>query len=883
MKLKDYQNDVLDSLSGYLRALEAKRQEAEDYVEFQKTKGRTVALADYCRDTWDGLNTEKKLPRIKDRQENDVALDYIGRKDGMGRPVPNICLKVPTGGGKTLLACAAVERINTEYFKKQTGLVLWIVPSEAIYSQTWKRFANREDPYRQMLERASGGRVKLLEKEDSFTRQDVEEYLCVMLLMLQAGAVNRDSKEKRKMFQDSGRYPNFFPEVDDFNANKDLLRRVPNLEVCETTDAEFRVGGLTIKQSLGNVFKLIRPLVIIDEGHKAYTNTGLEFIAGHNPRFILELSATPNSKGEHVSNIVVNVTGTALKQEQMIKLPINLINIGRGDWKHTLAEAKEKLDELKEASKKVERNEGRYIRPIMLVRVENTGEAQLDKSEIHSEHIRKYLVEKLGAHPDEVKVKSSELDELKELDNKPELEGKGLLHPLCKVRFILTKDALREGWDCPFAYVLVALAKSTALTSLTQMVGRVMRQPYAKETNVAALNECYVFTYDQEVQKAVDCVRRGLEEEGMGDLAAGVRVGTSGAAAGSRREIIQRKAEYRGMKIFLPYVLTKRAGTDEWRKFDYDRDLLSRLDWEKFSFSKQFTPDGKQAYERTISRVNMEHLGYVGDEDMPKPIITEEEVPGELDVPALVRLLVDVIPNPWQAVRILEETLADIRKQGADEKRIITNRLFLMKAMRDDLREQVNRAGETLFKKMLENEELSFRLVASGDANLNWELAETLELDVTDEDRPLLQQNGHPLERHLFEKIYQKQVNGLEKDVAWYLDGEKAVRWWHRIAARQDWHLQGWQRNKVYPDFLACVQETGKGKIRFAVLETKGLHLKGNDDTGYKERLFELLGKVFDVGVNVGELKLGVAQNEIRFELMLENNWNERIKRSLES
>jgi type III restriction enzyme len=872
MKLKDYQNDVLESLSGYLAALEAKRQEAEEYVQFQKNKGRSATLGDYCRDTWDALNAERKLPRVKDAHDNDISLSYVGRKDGMERPVPNVCLKVPTGGGKTLLACAAVERINTEFFKKQTGLVLWIVPSDAIYSQTWKRFANREDPYRQMLERASGGRVKLLEKEDSFSRQDVEEYLCVMLLMLQAGSVKRDSKEKRRMFQDSGRFTNFFPEVDDFSANKELLRRVTNLDVCETTDAEFRAGGLTVKQSLGNVFKLARPVVVIDEGHKAYTSTALEFIAGHNPRFILELSATPNSGGEQVSNVLVNVTGMALKKEEMIKLPINLINTARGDWKHTLMEAKEKLDELKEAAKKTERNEGRYIRPILLIRVERTGKEQRDKTDMHAEDAREFLIEKMGVHPEQVKVKSAELNELGDED---------LLSELSKVRFIITKDALREGWDCPFAYVLAILSKTTARTALTQMVGRVMRQPHAKETKTTALNECYVFTYDQEVQAAVDSVRRGLQEEGMGDLAAGVRVITAGAAAGSHRETIRRRQEFRGAKIFLPYVLSRQAKTEEWRKFDYDRDLLSRMDWNKFSFAKQFTPDGKQSYERTISRVSVEDLGNVDDSDLPKPVTMEKDAPTELDFPALVRLLVDVIPNPWQAARILEETLADLRKQGVGEKRIVTNRLFLLKAMRDDLREQVNRTGEMLFKRMLEKEELSFRLMASGDERLNWELAETLDLDVTDEDKQLLQRNGKLLERSLFEKVYQKQVNGLEKDVAWYLDGEKAVRWWHRIAVHQDWHLQGWQRNKVYPDFLACVQEMGKGRIRFAVLETKGLHLKGNDDTAYKERLFELLEKISAKSVNVGELKLAVAQNEMCFELMLENNWRERIKRAI--
>lgn len=872
MKLKDYQNEVLESLSGYLAALEAKRQEAEEYVQFQKSKGRSAILGDYCRDTWDALNAERKLPRVKDAYDNEIPLPYVGRKDGMERPVPNVCLKVPTGGGKTLLACAAVERINTEFFKKQTGLVLWIMPSDAIYSQTWKRFANREDPYRQMLERASGGRVKLLEKEDSFSRQDVEEYLCVMLLMLQAGAVKRDSKEKRRMFQDSGRFTNFFPEVDDFTANKDLLRRVTNLDVCETTDAEFRAGGLTVKQSLGNVFKLARPVVVIDEGHKAYTSTALEFIAGHNPRFILELSATPNSGGEHASNMLVNVTGTALKKEEMIKLPINLSNTAGADWKDTLAEAKEKLDELRRDSKREQNNSGRYIRPILIVRAERMGKEQRDKGLVHAEDVREYLIEKMGAHPDEIKVKSAELNELGDED---------LLSELSKVRFIITKDALREGWDCPFAYVLAILSKTTARTALTQMIGRVMRQPHAKETKTAALNECYVFTYEQDVSDAVDSVRRGLQEEGMGDLAAGVRVITAGAAAGSRREIIRRRQEFRGAKIFLPYVLSRQAKTEEWRKFDYDRDLLSRMDWDKFSFTKRFTLGGKQSYERTVTRIYNEDLGNLDDSDLPKLVTTEKDAPTELDFPALVRLLVDVIPNPWQAARILEETLADLRRQKVGEKRIVTNRLFLLKAMRDDLREQVNRAGETLFKKMLEKEELSFQIAASNDNRLNWELAETLELDVSDEDKPLLQENGKPLERTLFVKIYRKQVNGLEKETAWYLDDKEAVRWWHRIAVGNDWHLQGWQRNKVYPDFLACVQETGKGKIRFAVLETKGLHLKGNDDTAYKERLFELLEKISAKSVNVGELKLAVEQKEMRFELMLENNWRERIKRAV--
>ena len=871
MQLKDYQNDVLESLSRYLQALVGRREEAEEVLEFQRSKGRGAKLADYCRETWDSLS--KSLPTFKDAGGNTVVPQYVPRKDGLDRPVPNICLKVPTGGGKTLLGTVAVERINAEYFKKQTGFVLWIVPSDAIYSQTWKAFANREHPYRQMLERASGGRVRLLEKNDSFTKQDVDEQLCVMLMMLQAGAVKKSSKEARKMFQDSGRFPSFFPDVDDAIANKTLFGQVHNLDATDMTEEGFRVGGLTVKQSLGNVFKLVRPIVVIDEGHKAYSNTALDFIAGHNPRFLLELSATPNSGKEYVSNVLVNVTGTALKDEQMIKLPINLDNQNRADWKHTLSVAQDKLAELQKDAEKVRNNEGRYIRPILLIRVERTGREQRDKTTIHSEDVREYLVEKLGAKPDEVRVKSAEMDELGD---------ENLLSDMSKVRYIITKDALREGWDCPFAYILAVLSKTTAATALTQMIGRVLRQPEAKLTSVPALNECYVFTFDQEVQAAVDSVRRGLEEEGMGDLAANVRATGKGASAASRRETVRRRKEFEGLKIFLPRVLSRHYDTCEWRQFDYDRDLLSRLDWSKFSYSNRttFTPGEKETIERTLTRVDVEDLGHMDDE-LPKSKTSEVNVELELDFPALVRLLLDVIPNPWQGARILQETLGALRKKKIKEERIIANRLFLVKAMRDNLKEQVHRATEAEFKRMLAADELSFRLESSNDPKLNWELAETLELDVTDEDKPLHRKSGEPLEKSLFKPVYQKQVNGLEKDMAWYLDSDKAVGWWHRIAVHQDWHLQGWQRSRIYPDFLACLNDTGDGKVRFTVLETKGLHLKGNDDTVYKEKLFELLTQHSQTALSVGELKLGLKQQQMRFELMLENNWQEKLSASL--
>ena len=440
MQLKEYQQAVLDGLSRYLATLTEQRRDAEEYVEFQRLKGRTVAMGDYCRGTWEALAAEGRIPRARDAEGRDVPPAYIPRADVMGRPVPNICLKVPTGGGKTLLACAALERINAEGFNRQTGFVLWVVPSDAIYSQTWRALANREHPYRQMLERASGGRVRLLERTDAFHARDVKEQLCVMLLMLPAAS--RQIPEQLRMFRDGGRFPSFFPEVDDVPANLALLAEVPSLAVNEELSDPVNGARASVKQSLGNVLQLARPIIVVDEGHKAYSETAVETLGGFNPRFILELSATPNAK-IHQSNVLVSVTGTALREEQMIKLPINLVNIGRADWRHALAEAHKRLDELQATADRMRGNEGRYIRPILLVRVDFTGQKQRER-EVHAEGVREYLMEKLGAAPEQIKVKSAETDELGDED---------LLSEYSRVRYVITKDALREGWDCPFAYV----------------------------------------------------------------------------------------------------------------------------------------------------------------------------------------------------------------------------------------------------------------------------------------------------------------------------------------------------------------------------------------------------------------------------------------------
>ena len=477
----------------------------------------------FCKRAWNNLNEKNQIPTFSTKQGNifsagqenifsteqeSITTPYKNRISGIGPPVPNVCLKVPTGGGKTLLGACGVERINTDFFERNTGFVLWVIPSDSIYRQTLKVLSDRESLYRQILDRASAGKVKILQKTDSFHPLDVKNFLCVMLLMLQSAG--RQSKETLKIFRDSGKFPYFFPEMDAYHENQKLLAAYRNLDTYNTGGDDLSGGfkKTSLKQSLGDVLKLIQPLIVIDEGHRAYTQKAKNALMDFNPRFILELSATPNKKS-HESNVLVSVSGGELKREEMIKLPINIYNLKTRDWKKALARGHETLEKLSKDARKLQAKESRYVRPIMLIRVERTGKDQRDKKFIHSEDVRQYLIKNFNVNPLEIKVKSATMDELKD---------ENLLSEYSKVRYLITKDALKEGWDCPFAYVLTILSKTKAAVAIEQMMGRVLRQPETRKTGVESLNQSYVICMNQDVAEAVKGVKKGLEGEGMDGL-----------------------------------------------------------------------------------------------------------------------------------------------------------------------------------------------------------------------------------------------------------------------------------------------------------------------------------------------------------------------------
>jgi type III restriction enzyme len=867
MKRLEYQEETVERFTAYLEKLVAKREAADKLTEMARQAGMDPPMVDWCGQTWDALKVEGGLPMAKDAEGNTFVPPWLARADGMNRPVPNVCLKLPTGGGKTYIATRGIEQLQRLFYRRVNGLVLWVVPSDAIYTQTWKNLANREHPYRMTLERASGGRVKLLRRGDAFTKMDAENYLCVLVMMMAAAA--RQDTDVLKMFRDTGKYDGFFPAEDDFEAHKDLRRLVPNLEVNDLADApDWGGAGITVKQSLGNVFCLARPTVILDEGHTAYTPTRRTTLAKFNPSFILELSATPNRGKEQQSNVLHNVSGMQLKKEEMLKLPLILHDAGRGDWKDTLAAAHGKLNDLQALADRERDETGRYVRPVLLVRVERTGKDQTEAGKVHANDVRKFLHEHLNAKEGEVAEKSSAEDEL---------TTHNLMDENCPVRFIITKDALREGWDCPFAYVLAVMDATTAGTALTQMIGRILRQPDAQRYSASReeLNQSHVFVRMGNVAEAVRQVQAGLQSEGMGDLGQLVRAaGSSGSGSTGVTKEVERRAKF-SRRIFLPRVLAKQD--DGWRLFDYESDLYPHVPWDALEWNgaATFSPDDAAALAHRRVAVDVDQLG--ADRDKPRSEM-EAGIRPEMDFPALVRLLADVIPSPWQAARILRATLARLRKRGISEDELLASRYRLLETMRADLVESIHAHTERVFCDLLARGEISFRLEGKG---LAWELVEKLTFEVSPpQDYPLSKSNGNPLEKSLFEEVWSCQLNKLETPVALYFDDVDAVRWWHRIAVLSDWYVEGWKKKRVFPDFLVALDEDDGKASRLVVVETKGLWLK-NEDTKYKQKLFEALEKHSSGGVSVGELELSDSPGAMRFRVVFEGDWRSQVDAAL--
>ena len=294
---------------------------------------------------------QKTLDQIKDflkdleKEKPEFAFMHLTKKpykdEAFGDEIPFICIKIPTGGGKTLVGCHAVAEITDSFLKEKMGrgVVVWFVPSEAIKSQTLKKFKDRNDIHRKILDEIFDNNVKIFSNEEALKirKEDIENNLCIIISSLDAFRKEKTLQNKYKVYQENGA----------------LLTHFENLGESSTLEKD----DSGIIKSLANVIRLNNPLIVVDEGHKTKTELSIEFLKELNPSFIIEYTATPRPE----SNVLVEIRSSELKEEEMVKLPLVLES--HTQWQAALLQGVLRREELEKISKK----EKEPIRPIALL------------------------------------------------------------------------------------------------------------------------------------------------------------------------------------------------------------------------------------------------------------------------------------------------------------------------------------------------------------------------------------------------------------------------------------------------------------------------------------------------------------------------------------
>lgn len=395
------------------------------------------------------------------------------RTDELGA-VPCVCLRIPTGGGKTLMAAHAIPRIASAWTNTPFPVALWLTPSDMIRTQTVGALQSTYHPYAAALREAYGNAYRVIEIGDLATvaPQDFGRVAIVVVATIQTFRVEKRSDRRVYSFNEA-----FEPHFRALSAGMTPARaRELGLAVVEQADLdEEKQSFLTssdlgrVKSSAANLLALMRPIVIVDEAHNAKTSKSLDMLRAIRPAAVLDLTATPVPKK---TNVLYRVSARELEAEQMIKLPILLAEHTPDRWGDAVRDAVLRRHALEAEAV----NELDYVRPLVLFQAQDKG------GEVPPEVLKAHLIDVEKIPEYEIAIATG---------SQRELKGINLLDANCPIRYVITVDALREGWDCPFAYVLCSLQNLRSNTAVEQLLGRVLRMPYAAKRKSRALNRAY--------------------------------------------------------------------------------------------------------------------------------------------------------------------------------------------------------------------------------------------------------------------------------------------------------------------------------------------------------------------------------------------------------
>lgn len=441
MFLKDYQAMLLDDFADYLRSA-------------QELGSASLAYQKSVRE-WKELSFAPPYYPLPGAEE-----------------VPYVCLRVPTGGGKTFLAAHSIEMVHQHYRPADTSLTIWLVPTEAIRSQTLRILKNREHPLTQSLRRAIG-ELEILDTTEALyvSRPTLDTKHTIIVATMQS--FKRDDTSGLRVFKENGHL------MDHFHGG------IPE--------------ELKGNHSLVDVLRLRTPFIIVDEAHNQGTALALSSLAEFNPCAVLELTATPD-RNHNPSNVLRSVSASQLQAEDMLKLPLELTV--HTDWQVVLRDALSRRSQLEEIALEEKNETGEIIRPVLFIQAEKKKQGQ---EKMIPSVVKQLLIDDYKIAPNDIAICIGGLDEI----------GERQMEDADFPRVIITVDKLREGWDCPFAYVMMTFRGTTSKTAVEQVVGRVLRMPHVKRKKREALNRAYCYACSPDFAEVVRSLKDGLVESGF--------------------------------------------------------------------------------------------------------------------------------------------------------------------------------------------------------------------------------------------------------------------------------------------------------------------------------------------------------------------------------
>ncbi len=845
---KDYQNKVLESLARYLRRC----RELNDPEQ---------AFLQVTSELWGAGHPYNRIHELPNGEK-------------MPSDMPFVCLRVPTGGGKTVIGARAIKVVRDELLDTEHPLVLWLVPSDAIRLQTLKAMRDRQHPLSDTL-REELGAVEILDGAEALNVKPATLNGGPVIMVATIQSFRVQNTEGRRVYANSGQLMTHFDHI-------------PR-EVKEQFPRGF-------PHSLANVLRLRRPFVVVDEAHNARTDTSMETLERFQPRVILELTATPETE-DNPSNVLHSVSAAELKAANMIKLPIVLEALT--GFKEVMASAIAMRGELEKEADAERKVKGEYIRPILLLQAEPHDKDRPDALTV--EVVEKALREEHYIPEAQIAVATGV---------ERGLDGVDLNKEDCPIKYVITQSALKEGWDCPFAYVLCSVANLRSATAVEQILGRILRMPKAERKTRPALNRAYAFVRSPHFFVAAEMLRDQLvksagfnqkeareffvprqRQQGLDYDAEGRRSVTMTlpenfpveALPPAAREFVT-KHDAAKREVTLTGRPTKAAVEAMIAAVEMEdtKDIIRAAAAELGQHERIMTAPAERGEKFAVPQMMLEFNGQIISPDeaewldvgwhLPLPPTAEDlptlesgqpsESVGIVDVedgkvitrrmPELAKelQLIEVLEN-WTQARLvswLDRNIPHPRLEqeefrayldgvitGLQSKlalgRLVKERFELRRKIEARINELERAARRQEYQRALFGEDSQTKVRVGGDYVFNY--------DPNNYPRREVCRRSKEFTKHYYEQVgdLDDETNREEFLCAKLIDEQGGVEWWVRNLERQQLYSFWLQTStdRFYPDFV-CKLKNGK----ILVVEYKGGHLADNPDTNEKERLGNL-------------------------------------------